>query len=61
MNKKHLKHVFTCELKKDISRLIEEWREWFENYHKGFTVSIIDVKYTCLEIGLFEVTVYYEV
>jgi hypothetical protein len=56
-----LKHSFTCESKRDINGLIEDWRDWFESYHKGFIVNIIDVTFKHLEIGLIEVTITYDV
>jgi len=54
------KHSFTCELKKDINNLVEEWKEDTEAYHKGWFVLIIEISYKCLEIGLIKVIIIYD-
>jgi len=55
-----MKHTFTCESKRDINILTEEWKDDYEKRHEGLIVQIIDVTFKHLTIGLIQVVITYE-
>ena len=57
---KYLKHTFTCESKKDINPLTMEWVEDYEKLHNTI-VTIVNVTFKFLTIGLIKVVITYDV